>query len=144
MPARNRRLPRHLSWPLTPTDLREALGAPETQESDAADVHFGTLPPGDGPLLTVSWEPRPSSNYTFSGTRPSWWTPVRISVGTVPGTERAATRHALRQSALPELAAWIRAARQAPEAWRLSTHRRSWLLTGDGVTHCGDAPPPPR
>ncbi|MFJ8475655.1 hypothetical protein [Kitasatospora sp. NPDC094011] len=139
MPARNRRLPRHLSWPLTPTDLREALGA---RELEAVDLYFGEHPASDGHLLSVLWSPRPSSSYSFGGTRPPWWSHVRIGVGPVPATERAVTRHALQQDALPELAAWITAARRAPEAWTLSRHTRHWHVEDGAVTRCDEGLPP--
>ncbi|MEV7599052.1 hypothetical protein AB0O91_16880 [Kitasatospora sp. NPDC089797] len=139
MPARNRRLPRDLSWPLTPTDLREGLGA---QEAEAADVYFGELPSDDGFVLLARWEPQPSSNYSHSGVRPAWWSPVRIVVAPVPAAERAATRRALRQDALPRLAAWITAARRAPEGWRMAPHDCSWGFRDGAVLHRGDGPPP--
>lgn len=137
MPARNRRLPRDLSWPLTPTDIRIAL---DTQETDDVDVDFGDRPWGDGTALCVEWVPPTSSNYG-AGIHPRWWSTVRIRIAPLPATERAAARHALRQSALPELAAWISAAQHAPEAWTLTRHSRSWRPEGNLTVYRDDQQP---
>ncbi|MBD0695880.1 hypothetical protein [Streptomyces sp. CBMA123] len=63
---------------------------------------------------------------------------MRIRVAPLPAAERAAARHILRQSALPELAAWISAARHAPETWTLSRHSRSWRSEGSSTAHRDD------
>ncbi|MFE9171367.1 hypothetical protein ACFYNZ_17895 [Streptomyces kebangsaanensis] len=141
MPARNRRLPRHLSWPLTPTDIRDALGE---QEAEAAELSFADQLVEDGTLLYVWWIPPRVSNYG-NGFHPSLWYSVQITVCPLPATERAAARHTLRQHALPELRAWIDTARQAPESWTLTEHWRSWRLTGGGaaVVHSDDWKPYP-
>ncbi|MGW7445150.1 hypothetical protein [Kitasatospora sp. NPDC054795] len=137
MPARNRRLPRDLSWPLTPTDIRAVLGA---QEAEAAHLEFGNRPWEDGTALHVEWVPGLSADHG-GGIRPRWWSPVRIGVAPLPASERAAARHVLRQSALPELAAWIDAARRAPQTWTLSRHSRSWRPEGSGTAHRDDLRP---
>ncbi|GAA2744268.1 hypothetical protein [Kitasatospora cinereorecta] len=134
MPARNRRLPRDLSWPLTPTDLRAVPGAED------ADLWFNNRPSDDGTLLHAEWIPPIRSNYGV-GLHPSVWSTVRIRISPLPGTERAHARSVLRSHALPELAAWIAAARRAPEAWILSRHSRSWRLTGGTTTHREDHQP---
>ncbi len=54
MPARNRRLPRHLSWPLTTTDIRSALGV---EEADSVRLYFGGRLAEDGTVLYVQWVP---------------------------------------------------------------------------------------
>ncbi|KDN87065.1 hypothetical protein [Kitasatospora cheerisanensis] len=126
MPARNRRLPRHLSWPLTSTDLASGLGeAP----SDALQFDFGSLAPTDGTLLTASWTPPLGSNYG-NGPHPRWWSSVWILVAPVPSGERAAARKLLREQALPGLRQWIDEARTGSEAWALSRHTISWKLPG--------------
>ncbi|MFE7526496.1 hypothetical protein ACFU7Y_12305 [Kitasatospora sp. NPDC057542] len=137
MPARNHRLPRDLAWPLTPTDIRTVLGAHET---DAADLDFDNRPWEDGTALHVEWVPRLSSNYG-GGIHPTWWCTVRIRVAPLPAADRAAARHILRQNALPELAAWISAARHAPEPWTLSRHSRSWRPEGSSTAHRDDQQP---
>ncbi|MEV6205680.1 hypothetical protein [Kitasatospora sp. NPDC051914] len=137
MPARNRRLPRHLSWPLTPTDLREALGG-EPVAPDA--VSFDGHPWGDGTLLQVTWLPPTSSNYG-QGIHPGLWNTLQIAVAPLPAGERAAARELLRGRVLPELRAWIANARQAPEGWKLSPHSRSWRIEDGTVTRGEDGQP---
>ncbi len=137
MPARNRRLPRGLSWPLTPTDIRTVLGA---QEADAVDLDFGDRLWGDGTALHAEWVPPISANYG-GGIHPSWWCTVRVRIAPLPATERAAARHVLREIAVPELAAWISATRHAPEAWTLSRHSRSWRPEGSTTAYRDDLRP---
>ncbi|AVV47138.1 hypothetical protein PYK79_19245 [Streptomyces sp. ID05-04B] len=137
MPARNRRLPRDLSWPLTTSDIRAALGE---QGADVADVRFVDQPRSDGTLLEVEWIPPISSNYG-SGIHPSLWCSVSIRVAPLPSTGRAAARGILREHALPELAAWISAARRAPEAWTLTRRSRSWRTAGSTAICTDDRQP---
>ncbi|KIQ64911.1 hypothetical protein TR51_12510 [Kitasatospora griseola] len=129
MPARNRLLPRGLSWPLTPTDIRSALAE---EDGTSVPLDFGRTAREDGVLLTVEWVPQIRSNYG-GGIHPTWWETYRIQVAPLPSARRAAARQALRTEALPALAAWIAAARAAPEGWRSVRHSRSWQLAGDGV-----------
>ncbi|MER6563524.1 hypothetical protein ABT300_38535 [Streptomyces sp. NPDC001027] len=137
MPARNRRLPRDMSWPLTASDIRAALGE---QVADAADVGFGDQARSDGTLLHVEWTPPISSNYG-SGIHPALWNSIRIRVMPLPSTERAAARRVLRENALPELAAWISAARRAPEGWTLTRRSRSWRTAGGAAVSRDDGQP---
>ncbi|MFD7640845.1 hypothetical protein ACFV4P_09330 [Kitasatospora sp. NPDC059795] len=146
MPARNRMLPRGLSWPLTSTDIRSVLGEGEgeaegegagegegegAREGDASvDVTFWWLARGDGELLAVEWLPERRGNY--GGTHPHLWETFKIWVSPLPSARRAAARQALRAEALPALAAWIAAARNAPEGWRAARHSRSWRVGDDG------------
>lgn len=97
---------------------------------------------GDGTALHVEWVPPVSSNYG-GGIHPRWWSTAWIRVAPLPATERAAARHVLRQVALPELAAWISAARRAPEAWALSPHSRSWRPAGSTTVYRDDRQPYP-
>ncbi len=122
VPARNRRLPRHLSWPLTSTDVCSALG--ETPSS-ALRLSFFDHHWTDGTVLQVSWVPPIGSNYG-TGLPPDWWSSVWITVGPVPGGERAAVRQVLREQALPELRSWVEKARNGSEAWALSRHSIAW------------------
>ncbi|MEH0448002.1 MULTISPECIES: hypothetical protein [unclassified Streptomyces] len=137
MPARNRRLPRGLSWPLTASDIRAALGE---QVGEGADLGFGDHPHSDGTVLHVEWVPPISSNYG-SGIHPSLWYSVRIRVAPLPSAERAAVRRVLQEQALPELAAWIRAAQRAPEGWTLTRRSRSWRTAGSAAVHRDDWQP---
>ncbi|WP_159025022.1 hypothetical protein [Streptomyces sp. CB01373] len=137
MPARNRRLPRSLSWPLTTSDIRAALGE---QMADAVDLSFDDRPHDDGTLLHVEWVPPISSNYG-NGVHPAWWNSMRIGAAPLPATERATARRALQQHALAELAAWISAARRAPEGWTLTRRSRSWRLTGSTTAYRDDGQP---
>ncbi|MET8542525.1 hypothetical protein ABZW03_17990 [Kitasatospora sp. NPDC004799] len=134
MPARNRRLPRDHSWPLTPTDLHSVLGTPE---EGVYSLDFYGRPLDDGTLLRVVWNPPRSSNYSYGG-RSSLWPNVGVGVAPLPAADRADARRALRQYALPELAAWIDAIRHAPETWALTRRSRSWRLAGDATVHCDD------
>ncbi|MEV0977748.1 hypothetical protein [Streptomyces sp. NPDC049915] len=137
MPSRNRRLPRDVSWPLTPTDIRAALGE---QESDLTHLNFWDRPHGDGTLLHAEWLPPVSANYG-NGIHPDLWSSVHIGVTPLPAAERAGARQLLRQHALPELVAWIDAARSAPETWALAPHSRSWRLAGSATIHRDDWQP---
>ncbi|MGX4733686.1 hypothetical protein [Kitasatospora griseola] len=129
MPARNRLLPRGLSWPLTPTDIRSAL---VEEDGTTVPLDFGRIAREDGVLLTVEWVPQIRGNYG-GGIHPIWWETCRIRVAPLPSARRAAARQALRTEALPALAAWIAAARTAPEGWRSAGHCRSWRVVDGGA-----------
>lgn len=137
MPSRNRRLPHDLSWPLTLTDIRTALGE---QESALTHPDFVDRPYGDGTVLHVEWGPPHSSNYG-NGIHPGLWSSVHVHIGPLPAAERAAARQALREHALPELVAWIGAARRASQGWALTRHSRSWRVTGSATVHRDDWKP---
>ncbi|GHH81514.1 hypothetical protein GCM10018781_64310 [Kitasatospora indigofera] len=122
MPARNRRLPQHLSWPLTSTDICSALG--ETP-SHALQLSFFDHHWTDGTLLKARWVPPTSSNYG-AGLPSDRWSSVWITVAPIPGSERAAARQILREQALPELRNWVEKARNGSEAWALSRHSIAW------------------
>ncbi|QKW23401.1 hypothetical protein HUT16_33805 [Kitasatospora sp. NA04385] len=137
MPARNRRLPRHLSWPLTSTDIASALGEPP---SDALRLSFFDHHWTDGTLLKADWVPPIGSNHG-AGLPPDWWSSVFITVAPVPGGERATTRRILREQALPELRRWIDDARHRSQAWALSRHSISWRLAGRSLHLSHDGRP---
>ncbi|MFF0391104.1 hypothetical protein ACFYS8_20810 [Kitasatospora sp. NPDC004615] len=137
MPARNRRLPRHLSWPLTSTDVCSALG--ETP-SNALMLHFDNVPRTDGTLLRASWMPPIGSNYG-TGLCPDMWSSVWITIATVPSGERAAARRILREQALPALREWVDKARHGSEAWALSRHSISWRLVDQSLHLSRDQQP---
>ncbi|MGW6982988.1 hypothetical protein ACWGE1_26715 [Streptomyces sp. NPDC054932] len=137
MSARNRRLPRDLSWPLSPTDIRTALG---TGETIAVDLRFDDRTWSDGTLLHVEWIPPLSSNYG-TGIDPGLWNTVRIHIAPIADIRRGIARLALLRHALPELAAWTYAARSAPEGWALSSHSRSWRFEDRSIAHRDDHEP---
>ncbi|MFE4972019.1 hypothetical protein ACFRAR_07865 [Kitasatospora sp. NPDC056651] len=137
MPARSRHLPRHLSWPLSSTDIRAALG---DQEADAADLWFAHEPWSDGTVLQVEWIPPIPSNYG-RGFPVGILSPLRIRVGPLAAAERALAREALRRRALPALAAWVDTARHAPDGWSLCRHSRSWRFADGTITHREDQQP---
>jgi hypothetical protein len=60
MSARNRRLPRHLSWPSTTSDISDALGLHMTR---IGNLGFRGDPSNDGTLLRVGWVPPVTSSY---------------------------------------------------------------------------------
>ncbi|MFD8756461.1 hypothetical protein ACFV0O_36615 [Kitasatospora sp. NPDC059577] len=139
MPARNRHLPRGLSWPLTPADIRAVLGVEET---GGYTVDFYDHPLSGGILLQATWNPPRFSNYGYAG-RPSPRRIVAVGVAPLPAIGRADARLALRQDALPELAAWIDSVQHAPETWILTGRRRFWRLAGNSTVRRDDRQPYP-
>ncbi|MFD5617574.1 hypothetical protein [Streptomyces yangpuensis] len=137
MSARNRHLPRDLSWPLSPNDIRTALGA---AEMPAVNLQFDDRPWSDGTLLHAEWIPPLSSNHG-TGTDPGLWNSVRIRIAPITDARRGVARLALLRHALPELAAWTGSARRAPEGWTLSRHSRSWRYEGRAIAHRDDHQP---
>ncbi|MFE2105899.1 hypothetical protein ACFXAF_08520 [Kitasatospora sp. NPDC059463] len=122
MPARNRRLPRHLSWPLTSTDICSALGE---RPSSTLRIGFSDHHRTDGTLLRARWVPPAGSNYG-TGLPPDWWSSVWITIGPVASSERATARQVLREQALPELRTWVEKARHGSPAWALSRRTVAW------------------
>ncbi|OKJ05603.1 hypothetical protein [Kitasatospora sp. CB01950] len=135
MPARNRRLPRHLSWPLTSTDICSVL---DETRSQALHLSFFDRRWTDGAILKADWVPPIGSNYG-AGLPPEWWSSVWITVGPVPSGERAAARRILREQALPELRSWVEKARNGSEAWALSRHSIAWQYANQSlrISHDG-------
>ncbi len=129
MPARNRRLPRHLSWPLTTTDICSALDEPLSR---TLHLDFDSVPWTDGTLLRARWVPPTGSNYG-TGLHPDWWSSVWITVGPLPSGERATAHRILHDQAFPELRAWVGRARNGSEAWALSRHSIAWRLDGQSL-----------
>ena len=133
MPARDRKLPRHLSWPLTTTDIGDALGP---HLSRVGKVWFGTVPNADGTLLRVEWVPALTSNY--GGRLPAHMQGFQIKVLPTRATERAGARATLRQGALPSLDTWIAQALDASDTWLRTRHQRRWRLANGFLTHHDD------
>ncbi|MBP0448976.1 hypothetical protein J5Y04_05390 [Kitasatospora sp. RG8] len=139
MPARNRRLPRHLSWPLTPTDIRAVLGEPLMDE---VRLSFVEHPLHDSTLLQALRNRLTTSNYGYHKF-PADWSRVGITIAPLPAGERAHARGILREQALPELRDWVTWVRRAPESWALTRHSLSWRVTGHGVARREDDQPYP-
>ncbi|WP_112469079.1 hypothetical protein [Streptomyces triticisoli] len=86
-------------------------------------MSFDTQLTEDGTLLYAQWIPPRASNHENSF-HPSLWRSLQITVCPLPATERAASRHTLRQHALPELRTWNDTVRHAPEPWTPTEHWR--------------------
>ena len=130
MSARNRRLPRHLSWPLTTSDISDALGPHMPQ---IGSLWFRDNPSNDGTLLRVGWVPPVTSSYGTA--MPAHMQGLQISVFPLGTADRAAARAILRREAMPQLDEWISQALQAPETWLLTRHGRHWQLINGHLTH---------
>jgi len=130
MSARNRRLPRHLSWPLTTSDVSGALGPTMTQ---IGHLGFSDNPSSDGTLLRVGWVPAVTSGYGTG--KPAHMQGVQIRVFPLATADRAAARTILRREALPQLDEWVTQALQAPETWHLARHARHWQLINGRLAH---------
>jgi hypothetical protein len=132
MSARNRRLPRHLSWPLTTSDISDALGPHLTQ---IGSLGFRDKPSNDGTLLLAGWVPPVTSSYGVGTSMPASMRGLQIRVFPAGTAERAAARTILRREALPQLDEWITRALRAPETWLLTRHARHWQLINGHLTH---------
>jgi hypothetical protein len=130
MTSRNKRLPRDRSWPLTATDIGEALG---DRMSHVSDLRFLSEKSDAGDALGVEWVAAQSFNYG-RGTHPDA-VGFRIDVIPVEKGDRADARAALRTHALPQLGEWMDRALMAGETWRSSNHSRYWLFADGSVTH---------
>jgi hypothetical protein len=129
MPARNRHLPRHLSWPLTTTDVNDALG---THLIHVVGLRFLTRN-GSGTMLGVEWvAPEPFNH--GRGTHPNA-VGFHIDVIPIASGERAAARAVLQARALPQLHEWITHALAADETWLQERHRRYWKVVEGHLTH---------
>jgi hypothetical protein len=134
MPARNRRLPRNRSWPLTTTDISECLGHYMTR---VTDLDFLSGPDSGTIVLGAAWV-APNPRKYGRGSHPGS-VGFRMDVHPVDAAERAATRAVLRARALPQLHAWITQAIAADETWLLTPHRHYWRLTDGHLTHRDEA-----
>ncbi|MFJ5848504.1 hypothetical protein [Streptomyces sp. NPDC092903] len=134
MSARNRRLPRHLAWPLTTTDINECLGDFMTR---VTDLRFLTGHDSGTIVLGAEWIAPIPRNYG-RGTHPDT-VGFGIDVHPVDAAERAAIRAVLRARALPRLHAWITEAAGADETWKSAPHRHLWRLDHGRLTHHDEA-----
>jgi hypothetical protein len=132
MSARNRRLPRHLSWPLTTSDISDALGPHMPQ---IGSLWFRDNPSNDGTLLRVGWVPPVTSSYGVGTGMPAHMQGLQIMVLPLGAADRAAARTILRREALPQLDEWITQALQAPETWLLTRRGRHWQLINGHLAH---------
>ncbi|GGK81341.1 hypothetical protein Ppa06_55700 [Planomonospora parontospora subsp. parontospora] len=128
--ARDRRLARGASWPLTRSDLREGLG--ERFEHVRELDFFGEVP-SNWPL-TVSWRPGRAG-----GIHPDVYG-VELLVQPVRSADRAEIREAFREIVLPELRDWITHAVMATEVWKAAAHRRVWRWTENRVFEPEETP----
>jgi hypothetical protein len=123
MSARDRRLARGASWPLTRSDLSEVLGE-HFQHVSELDF-LGDMP--QHLVLEVRWRPGRAG-----GIHPDVYG-IALSVYPVRSADRAEIREELRRAALPELRDWIARAVATTETWKAAFHRRSWHWTEHGV-----------
>ncbi|MFB6837632.1 hypothetical protein [Streptomyces sp. NPDC056361] len=130
MTSKNRRLPRDRAWPLTATDISEALGS---KMSHVGDLRFLSGNSGTGNAIGIEWVAAQPFNYG-RGIHPNA-VGFRIDVIPVPKGDRADARTALRTHALPQLCEWIDHALTASETWRSSNHCRYWRFADGHVTH---------
>jgi hypothetical protein len=130
MSARNRRLARHLAWPLTTTDINECLGPHMTH---VRDLQFLTGHGSATIVLGAQWV-APLSRTYGRGIHPDS-VGIFIDIHPVDATARAAARAVLRTRALPQLHEWVTRAIAADETWRLTPHRHYWRLTDGHLTH---------
>ncbi|MFY4719208.1 hypothetical protein [Streptomyces sp. LaBMicrA B280] len=130
MPARDRRLPRHRSWPLTATDIDACLGP---HRSRVTDLRFLTGQDSGTIVLGAAWV-APAPRGYGRGRHPDT-VGFRVDVHPVDATGRAAVRAVLRAHALPQLHAWITRAIAADETWRLTDHQHYWRLADGHLTH---------
>ncbi|MEU1535050.1 hypothetical protein [Streptomyces fagopyri] len=134
MSARNRRLPRHLAWPLTTTDINACLG-PFMSRVTALRFLMGH---DSRPIvLGAEWIAPIPHNYGRS-MHPDM-VGFRIDVHPVDAAERAATRAVLRAHALPQLHEWITQAIAADETWQSTPHQHHWRLNDGRLTHRDEA-----
>ncbi|MYX73923.1 hypothetical protein [Streptomyces sp. SID3915] len=134
MSARNRRLPRHRSWPLTATDVNECLGS---FMSHVTDLQFLTGHDSGTIVLGAAWVAPDPHNYGH-GVHPDA-VGFRVDVHPIDAADRAATRAVLRAHALPQLHAWIAQGVAADDTWQLTPHRHYWRLTDGHLTHRDEA-----
>ncbi|GAA3001206.1 hypothetical protein JCM13580A_17040 [Streptomyces drozdowiczii] len=133
MSARNRRLPRHLAWPLTTTDISECLGPRMTRVRDLMFLSGHD----SGPLvLGVTWLAPSRRNYG-RGVHPDL-VGFHIDVHPVAATERSATRAVLRAQVLPQLREWVMRAITADETWQLTDHAYYWRMSDGRCTGSPD------
>ncbi|MFC9398138.1 hypothetical protein ACFTWS_34030 [Streptomyces sp. NPDC057027] len=134
MSARNRRLPRHLAWSLTTTDIDECLGPHMTRVTDLrflAGHDSGTI------VLGAAWVAPNRHNYG-RGIHPES-VGFRIDVHPVGAADRAAIRAVLRAQALPQLHEWVTQAIAADGTWQLTDHQHYWRLSDGHLTHRDEA-----
>ncbi len=137
MSARNRRLPRHLAWPLTATDVHDALGH-LTDELRTVRFLTGLGADRSEPpvVLGVTWlAPRPGNH--GGGVHPDS-VGFHIDLWPVGSSDRGSARTLLRVHALPQLHEWITRARRADDTWRRTTHRHSWHLADGHLSRSDD------
>ncbi|MDX3752541.1 hypothetical protein [Streptomyces sp. AK08-02] len=139
MTARNRRrrprrrLPPHRAWSLTTTDVNESLGE---LAAEIRELRFLTGSGSGTVVLGARWLAPESPNYG-RGVHPDY-VGFSVDVHPVVAAERAAIRAALKETALPQLHAWITQGLTAPETWRQTSHLHYWRLADGHLTHADE------
>ena len=120
-----RALAPQLAWPLSKTDLRDALGE---RFSNVQINWVDWDKQGDQDPLSVSWHSeRPELPGWGAGGAPTVW------VRPVSRASRDGVRTLLLRDALPDLTEWLDRAWNAPDTWRDARHERRWVLAADRV-----------
>lgn len=101
--------------------------------SHVSDLRFLSGHSDAGDAIGIEWVAAQPFNYGH-GTHPNA-VGFRIDVISVPKSDRADARTALRTHALPQLGEWIDHALTASEIWRSSNHSRYWRFADGSVTH---------
>ncbi|WP_405768629.1 hypothetical protein [Streptomyces sp. NBC_01538] len=136
MTARNRRrrprrkLPRHRAWPLTTTDVNDSLGELTVH---VRELSFLTGHDSGTIVLGARWL-APESRTHGGGVHPDS-VGFYVDVHPVDAAERAAIRAVLKETALPQLHAWITHGLTAPETWRQTSHLHYWRLADGHLAH---------
>jgi hypothetical protein len=136
MGTHRRELPRGRSWPISVSQVEEALanlGAPLPSRIR----RFVGAAKGKT-YFTLSWNPQ----------RSHWAKPwsagdeyVSVTFTSVASDHRAEVRDIYVGTVLPDLAAWLCRASEAPEGWRILRHERHWNWSEGDLEVSGDNPP---
>ena len=88
--------------------------------------------------LTVLWRPRAGRVLAqgWEGGDEN----VLVQFSSVPTSDRPRVEQAFRRDVIPELAEWLRRASDAPEGWRILSHKRSWTWDDGAISTSGDEP----
>jgi hypothetical protein len=139
MTRRNRRkrlarmLPPHRAWPLTNTDVNESLGE---LASHIREFRYLNGPGSGTVVLGARWLAPESRNYG-RGIHPDS-VGFYVDLHPVDTADRAAVRALLKETALPQLHAWITQGLAGPETWRQAHHLHYWHLTDGRLTHADE------
>jgi hypothetical protein len=147
MKAKRHQLPTDRRWPLSPRQVYDALdqaGAPHPSwirrsrpyrpqhlsTRDRAGRRGAELVAASSLILTVSWSPPGSWGVRWEGGPET----VTVWIADIAAADRFSILEAALTTAVPQLAAWLRWASDAPEGWRILRHCRVWHWTGGRIT----------